>query len=93
MDFDKVNLKNGDKIRIKDDVYEVLYVQEEADSVPHKNPPFRSYLGIYLHDSKTKSLYPTHYIKYYYDTKEIFLMELQGRKIKQEDISLETVKD
>jgi hypothetical protein len=91
MDLDKVKLKNGDKIKIGSITYEVLYVQGEADPAPHQDPPFRKFLGIYLHDHKTKSLHPTHFIKYYYDdTQEIFLIELRGKQIKQEDISLES---
>ena len=90
MDLDNVKLKNGDKIKINGVTYEVLYVQGEADPAPHKDPPIRYYLGIYIHDHKTESLSPTHFIKYYYhDTKEIFLIELRGKKIKKEDIFLE----
>ena len=90
MNLDKINLKNGDKIKIRSVTYEVLYVEGEADPVPHQDPPFRKFLGIYLHDHKTKSLHPTHFIKYYYDdTQEIFLIEIRGEQINSKDIFLE----
>jgi len=91
MNLEKVKLKNGDKMKINNLTYEVLYVQSEADPAPHQDPPFRKFLGIYLHDHKTKSLHPTHFIKYCYDdSQEIFLRELRGKQIRQEDISLES---
>ncbi len=87
MDLDKTRLKNGDKLKINKILYEVLYVQGETDPFPHHDPPIRSYFAVYLHDHKTKTLFPTHMIKYYYeDTKEIFLIELRGKRIEQKDI-------
>ena len=94
MIFDKVKLKNGDKLKINNINYEILFVEVEAEPESHNNPPFRRFFGIYLHDNKTKSLSPTHLIKYYYDdTKEIFLKELRGKPLKEKDVKLISSKD
>jgi hypothetical protein len=55
MDFDKVRLKEGNRLRIGKDKYVVLYIGGEANPDPHKNPPVRLYLAIYLHDIFARS--------------------------------------
>ena len=80
------NLKSGDLIKIKNQVYEVLYSQIEADIALPPEYKIRTFLAIYLHKKDSNSLQPTHQLWYYKDTKEIFLVNAGKKKIDLEEI-------
>lgn len=70
MDFKK--LKNGNQLKIKGKLYEVLYVQEEVDAAP---PDYKinKITAIYLHNIADKSLLPTNVLWVYQDTDKIYI--------------------
>ncbi len=71
MNFNK--LKNGNQLKIKGNLYEVLYVQEEADVA--RPPEYRvdKITAVYLHDRNSKSLYPTHVLQNHHGTNDIYM--------------------
>jgi hypothetical protein len=70
----------GSRIRVNGQSYEIMYTQEEADPAPGRTPPVRKYVGIYLHNLKTRSPEPTHMIKFYLDSNEAFMLDLCCRR-------------
>ncbi len=79
--------KEGNIVKIKNFSYEVIFTREEAEPAPDQDPPIRRFFGVYLHKLISKSLKPTHLIKYYDDDKNVFL-ELQKNNIIAEDIEV-----
>lgn len=80
------DVQEGDRIRIKGVLYEVLSVFEDAIRQPERTPPIRPYLTIYLHDMRTKTLFPTHQLHWYYDTNECVLIGKKQIRIEETDI-------
>jgi len=97
IDFDK--LKNKDKLKINNEIYEILYKQEDVDiksevlkklekedyKLTFKD--YEKYSEIALHDIKSLSLSPTHTLRYYKD-KDLVIFSGRGVNIKinKEDI-------
>ena len=81
------DLKNGDSLLINNKIYEVLYVQEEADVLPDLDK-IRKFLAVYLHNENSKSLESTATLWIYSDDEIIFVERGKKIKIFKEDISL-----
>jgi hypothetical protein len=81
MDLDK--LKEGDFIKIKGQIYEILYFKTEAGIV---KPPFfkiKTFLAIYLHNQKIKSTNLTNVLYIYPARKEASLLRIEQEESKK----------
>ena len=81
MDFDK--LKEGDFIKIKGQIYEILYFKTEAGIV---KPPFfkiKTFLAIYLNKFKNKDPNSTNVIYIYPAKKEASLLRIEQEESKK----------
>lgn len=80
-------LKKGAFLKIKGDIYEVLYSQTESDIAKPPQYNARTFLAIYLHETGSKSLHPTNMLQQYPDKKEVYFISGKNkRKLKSEDI-------
>jgi len=68
------NLQTGNLIELHNTLFEVLNTNIEADPAPGKIPPFNKYFVLYLRKKKSSGLLPTHEIREYEHTKEVYLV-------------------
>ena len=90
MDFTK--LKTGDILEIKGKKYEVIGILKDAECLPPRYK-FRDMLTFDLLEKGSKRITPTHWIGYYFDTKEAFFsnddpVNKLSFKLRKKDISI-----
>jgi len=100
LDFKK--LKNKDKLKINNQIYEILYIQEDVDIKPEilkklKNGDYKlsaedyeKYLEVALHDIQSLSLSPTHTLRYYED-EDLLIFSGRGVNIKLNKRDIEKI--
>ncbi|MDO8555715.1 MAG: hypothetical protein Q7R96_00900 [Nanoarchaeota archaeon] len=90
--FNGKKLQPEDRLIIQQKEYEILKIEPDAEPAPERPFPARSFLNIDLHDHKTETISPTHYLIYYYkDTQELFLKNAKTgktQKINEKEITL-----
>jgi len=82
------NLKIGDKIKIEDNTYDIISIQNEA--TVEEDGSNELFVAIYLHELGNKSLKPTHMLANYIDKGKIYLVSLLGDKDELE-INLDSI--
>ncbi len=88
--IDLTSLTVGDLIAIKQSLFEILCIQQEAESVMPRGAEIRSYQAFYLHDLSSTEMHPTHFLQWYEETRELFLSSLQYQHSLNE---LESIKE
>lgn len=84
MNFKKI--KENDLLKIKGKKYEVINIEKEGDWLP-KEDILRDVLWIYLVETNKDKITSTHRLFYYFDTKEIFLLNEKTKEKKEINLS------
>lgn len=82
MDFEKI--KVGNFLKIKGKIYEIIGMMEDAECLP-PTYKFRETLYFDLLEKGSKRITPTHWLVYYFDTKEI---SFSDKKLKEREIKI-----